>query len=180
MLANLSPLRFVFPSHFYTVEVIADMNNIYGGLKGIGMRLDYEHIVRRIQGLFPNAPIGLRAFGALDFNDEGAIRFIQRVEHLGWDTYPVPLVNKKGQKNSDQDVIGVALMVAAARSGDTRAIVLITGDGDFALYFPLLRRDKVDVVVIAPSRKALSRLLLESADRVFVLPEWAPDCLRRY
>lgn len=120
------------------IAIFADVQNIYYTTRqAFGRQFNYQRLWERVSA---RGEIVAATAYAIDRGDDRQRKFQDALRNIGFDIKLKPFIQRRdGSAKGDWDV-GIAIdVLEAARDVDT--VVLLSGDGDFALLLRKVRKD---------------------------------------
>ena len=149
------------------IAVFADVQNIYYTTRdAFGRQFDYRRLWNEIS---ERGDVTLALAYATDRGDAGQRRFQAALEHIGFTVKLKPFIQRAdGSAKGDWDV-GITIDVLDA-VGDVDTVVLLSGDGDFAVLLDRVRQSGVNAEVYGVPRLTADALV-QAATTFFPIGE---------
>lgn len=146
------------------VVILVDVQNVYYTAQNVfGRNLDYNAFWRIVGS---NRTIVKAVAYAIDRGDEKQRQFQNILKAIGFEVKLKPFIQRSdGTAKGDWDV-GITLD-AVEFAKDADVLVLVSGDGDFALLVDKLRFDFNVIVEVYGVPKLTSNSLINAASRYF-------------
>jgi uncharacterized LabA/DUF88 family protein len=150
------------------LAVFADIQNLYYTSRDVFDRsVNYEAIWDHLS---TQGEIVQATAYAIEKNDPGQLRFQNALRQIGFTVKLKPFITRQdGSAKGDWDV-GITIdMMQAAATADT--VVLLSGDGDFAMLLNHLREQLATKSTVYGVSKLTAQALVNSADTFFAINE---------
>ena len=120
------------------IAVFADVQNLYYTTRDIyGRSLNYRTLMQRIHA---QGNVVQAIAYAIARDDDGQRQFQDALRHIGFDVKLKPYIQRSdGSAKGDWDV-GITIDVMSL-ANDVDTVVLLSGDGDFALLLEKIHQD---------------------------------------
>lgn len=143
------------------IAVFVDVQNIYYTTKhAYGRSFNYRELWQRLGEL---GDIVVANAYAIDSNDDGQKRFQTALRSIGFDVKLKPFIQRNdGSAKGDWDV-GITIDVLE-KANEVDSVVLLTGDGDFALLLDKISRDCEVKTSVFGVESLTARGLIKSCD----------------
>ena len=143
------------------IAVFVDVQNIYYTTKqAYGRSFDYRELWTRLGEL---GEVVLANAYAISSNDDGQSRFQTALRSIGFDVKLKPFIQRRdGSAKGDWDV-GITIDVLESAK-DVDLVVLLSGDGDFALLLDKVTSDYDVKTYVYGVESLTARSLVQSCD----------------
>ncbi|MCE9678059.1 NYN domain-containing protein [Shewanella sp. AS1] len=144
------------------IALFVDVQNIYYTCKeAYGRQFNYRKLWQRLS---TEGDIVIANAYAIDKGDEGQLKFQDALKHIGFDVKLKPFIQRSdGSVKGDWDV-GITIDVMESVS-QVDCIILLSGDGDFALLLEYIQQKSTIETQIYGVPKLTAKALIDASQR---------------